>query len=78
MCIERILDEWYYLLGRNGNGLARELRSEDINNGRITKTIKTRAPDVIRIIDGIPKKKRFDILKAHRSELNKSSEYQIS
>ncbi len=71
MCIERILDEWYYLLGRNGNGLARELRSEDINNGRITKTIKTRAPDVIRIIDGIPKKKRFDILKAHRSELEK-------
>lgn len=75
MCIERILNEWYYLLGRNGNGFARVLRPEDINNGNITEAIKNRAPNVTRIIDGIPKKKRFDILKARRSELEKIGLY---
>ncbi|GEM_PF-7071135 len=75
MCIKRILDEWYYLLRRNGNGLARVLRPEDINNGNITEAIRNRATNVIRIIDGIPRKERFDILKAHRSELEKIGLY---
>lgn len=75
MCIERILNEWYYLLGRNGNGLARVLRPEDINNGNITEAIRNRAPNVIRIIDGIPALERFNTLKTRRSELEKIGLY---